>query len=164
MLYVLAGFAAVGAGLGVSDLTVMMARTYDYSYCAVSWEYKCFTMDLSACLGLLYMYRVKKRIEDPMNQNLRKELTSVFAAFALSTLLSVKSYEVKCNYIKRSLFALDSSLSSTFAVIIEFWSLGMLPALVWMRAEIHDACRGVIRDLMDPFLKNLRLFMIALCC
>ena len=113
----------------------MMNKEYDYDYCSITWYYKSFAVDTEALLGCGYMYYVRKRIEDPMNQKFKREMTMVALSIVIAIALSTKSYEIKCRYISRSLFNRES-YSSIFAVMVEFWNMIMIPLLIWNRLEI----------------------------
>ena len=90
MIYIMAIFTLVQALFGVLDIFNMMFDSYDFQYCSISWGWKCFVTNYSACLGCVYMYNVKKRIEDPMNQKFFKEVLLVIITFGLAFLLSYK--------------------------------------------------------------------------
>lgn len=56
-------------------------------------------MDASASLGLVYLNFVRKRIQDPMSQNFRKELMFIGIAVGVSVVASLQSHITKCKYL-----------------------------------------------------------------
>ena len=70
-----------------------------------------------------------------MLHNHKKEIMYSAISVCIAVVLSIKAYDVKCMYLEDKDFR-QMSLSTKYAYFIEFWSIGMIPAFIWMYAEI----------------------------
>jgi len=75
--------------LGIIDLIQMMSSSYTIPYCHISWGYKSFVEDFTAILSLVYLHFVRKRIKDPMTQNIQKEIGGLVLCIIMCVILSV---------------------------------------------------------------------------
>jgi hypothetical protein len=115
------------------DTIMVMNEVFSTGYCSITWLNKSFSTNSSALIGSVYLYFVKRRIQDPMTQNLKKEFTYVAIAVGSSLFLSSKSYLFKCSYkvgVVRGGFSMA-------ARAIELWNVSLIPIILWNWAVLQ---------------------------